>query len=114
MPSVVHILYRLPRRSCEADSCAVLNVSQRYYETLLRGVSAIDHAQIATEDLTPAGQAVVRQFNVLFSVCLSSPLTQHPSAVGPIFFMLRLALRHAELVRSQERRPHQVKLLTYP
>ena len=64
--------------------------------------------QVATEELTPAGPAVVRLFNVLFSVSLSSPLTQHPSAVGPIFYLLRLALRHAVLVGAQERRQRPV------
>ena len=64
--------------------------------------------QVATEELTPSGPVVVRLFNILFSVSLSSPLTQHPSAVGPTFFLLRLALRHAELVGGQERRLHQV------
>ena len=64
--------------------------------------------QVATEELTLAGPVVVRLFNFLFSVSLSSPLTQHPSAVGPTFFLLRLALRHAELVGAQERRLYQV------
>ena len=65
--------------------------------------------QVSTEELTPAGPVVVRLFNVLFSVSLSSPLTQHPSAVGPTFFLLRLALRHADLVGAQERRLHLVR-----
>ncbi len=65
--------------------------------------------QVSTEELTPAGPVVVRLFNVLFSVSLSSPLTQHPSAVGPTFFLLRLALRHADLVGAQERSLHLVR-----
>ena len=65
--------------------------------------------QVSTEELTPAGPVVVRLFNIMFSVSLSSPLTQQPSAVGPIFFLLRLALRHAELVGAQERRSHPVR-----
>ena len=66
--------------------------------------------QVSTEELTPAGPVVVRLFNILFSISLSSPLTQHPSAVGPTFYLLRLALRHAALVSAQERRLHPVRL----
>ena len=59
--------------------------------------------QVATEELTTAGPTVVKLFNVLFSVSVSSQLTQHPCAVGPTFYLLRLALRHAQLVGSQGR-----------
>ena len=60
------------------------------------------------EELRTTGPQILKLFNVVFSVALSSPLTQHPCAVGPTFHLLRLALRHAAVVGGQERRQQPV------
>ena len=65
-------------------------------------------AQVAMEELRTAGPQILKLFNIVFSVALSSPLTQHPCAVGPTFYLLRLALRHAAVVGGQERRQQPV------
>ena len=64
--------------------------------------------QVAMEELTTAGPQILKMFNIILAVALSSPLTQHPCAVGPTFYLLRLALRHAGVVAGQKRRQHPV------